>query len=170
MKSQAILTVVGRDRPGIVSAVSQSLFDAGCSIEDAGMMRVGGYFSIMQVLRYPADLGAVETALVMAVEKLGLRIHLDPIPSLEADDVACNCTITVTGADHPGIMAGVSGALTNIGCNIIGLDGHIEAGDKPLYVMRIRVDAPHGIDAVEKALGRVKDQEQVHISVHPTGM
>lgn len=167
MKSQAILTVVGRDRPGIVSAVSQALFAAGCSIEDAGMMRVGGYFSIMQVLRYPADLGAVETALEMAVEKLGLRIHLDPVPSLDENDAACNCIITVTGADHPGIMAGVSGALTKIGCNIIGLDGHLEAGDKRLYVMRIRIDAPNGIDAVEKALSMVKDQEQVQISVRP---
>ncbi|MEW5790490.1 MAG: glycine cleavage system protein R [Pseudomonadota bacterium] len=169
MKSQAILTVIGQDRPGIVAAVSQALYNAGCSIEDAAMMRLGGYFAIMQVLRYPADLGSVETALDPAVKKLDLRVHLDPVATpLSGADTPPNCRITVFGADHPGIVAHVTGALAEIGFNIIDLESHLSgSSERPVYIMVIQGSSPGGVAAAEAALAAVREQEQVEIRVSP---
>ena len=169
MKSQAILTVIGQDRPGIVSAVSQALYNAGCSIEDASMMRLGGYFAIMQVLRYPADLGSVEAALDSATKKLDLKMHLDPVaPYSGAAEIPPNCRVTVFGADHPGIVAHVTGALAEVGFNIIDLNSHLSGGeDRPVYIMTIQGSAPGGVDAVEAALSSVRAEESVEIRVSP---
>ena len=56
MPNYALMTAVGQDRPGIVSAVSGVLFDSECNIEDSEMARLGGTFAIMLVLRLPEGL------------------------------------------------------------------------------------------------------------------
>ena len=42
-----MLTMVGKDRPGIVAEVSQVLFEAGGNLGEASMARLGGNFTVM---------------------------------------------------------------------------------------------------------------------------
>lgn len=171
MASQAILTVISQDAPGIVAAVSQALHTAGCSIEDASMVRLGGYFAIMQVIRYPADLGSVQTSLDLAVKRMGLRVQLDPIPTpLKGTDAPANCRVTVFGADHPGIIAHVTHALAAVGFNMLALDGRMSgAGDQRVYKMVIEGSSPAGVEAADQALAPVRVQEQIEIRVQLIG-
>ncbi|HMU75390.1 MAG TPA: ACT domain-containing protein, partial [Elusimicrobiota bacterium] len=37
-----LLTAAGGDRPGLVAAVTRSLFDHGCNLEDSAMTRLQG--------------------------------------------------------------------------------------------------------------------------------
>ncbi|WP_123102388.1 glycine cleavage system protein R [Acidithiobacillus sulfuriphilus] len=167
--SQALLTVIGEDRPGIVAAVTQALYTAGCSIGDASMMRLGGYFAIMQVLSYPQDLGAVEMALDAAVKRLNLRVHLDPLSSVAADGGAAPDTrVTVFGADRPGIVASVTAALASIGFNIVDLESERSGSpEHPIYIMVIQGRAPAGIAAVQEVLAPLRERESIDIGVHP---
>ncbi len=167
--SQALLTVIGEDRPGIVAAVTQALYVADCAIGDASMMRLGGCFTIMQVIEYSRDFGTVEAALDPAVRRLGLRVHLDPISSLPQQEDVANVRITVYGADHPGIVASVTGALAGLGFNIIDLESERSGNpERPLYVMVIQGSAPGGVENVRKILEPLKEQEGIEISVHAT--
>lgn len=167
MMNRTILTVIGLDRPGIVAAVSEAVYHAGCSIEDATMLRLGGHFTIMLVLRYPGDLGAVEAALMPAAKALELRIHLDPIgPPDVVSEAPPNCRVTVFGADHPGIVAHVTRALAEIGFNIVDLESQVSGRvDRPIYIMIIEGYAPGGMEAVGAALDPVHAQEQVEVRV-----
>ena len=166
--SRAILTVIGEDRPGIVAAVTQALYNAGCSIGDAAMMRLGGYFAIMQVLTYPYDLGAVETALDPAVKSLNLRIHLDPVSSVGDGGEVPDTRVTVFGADRPGIVAAVTGALAAIGFNIVDLESELSGStERPLYIMVIQGRAPGGVAAVREVLEPLRERENIEIGVHP---
>ena len=48
----AILTVIGKDRPGIVANVTEILFEYGCNLEDASMTILEGEFAMIVVLSH----------------------------------------------------------------------------------------------------------------------
>ena len=47
------LTIVGRDRAGIVSQVTKILFDLGCNIADSSCSILGGQFAMILILGHP---------------------------------------------------------------------------------------------------------------------
>ncbi|MFQ5443717.1 MAG: glycine cleavage system protein R [Nitrospinales bacterium] len=47
MKQWYMLTLVGKDRPGIVAQLTGALFQAGCNLGEASMTRLGGNFTVM---------------------------------------------------------------------------------------------------------------------------
>ena len=51
--SHFALTVVGRDRPGIVSEVTEILFKLGCNIADSSCSILGGQFAMILILSHP---------------------------------------------------------------------------------------------------------------------
>jgi glycine cleavage system transcriptional repressor len=52
-----LLTAAGRDRPGLVAAVSKILFEEGCNLEDSAMTRLQGEFAILLILSGPGSNG-----------------------------------------------------------------------------------------------------------------
>ena len=50
-----MMTVVGKDRPGIVAHLSAALYDGGCNLGEASMIRLGANFSIMMMVRSPME-------------------------------------------------------------------------------------------------------------------
>ena len=55
-----MLTVVGKDKPGIVASISEVLFDAGCNFGEASMSRLGGNFTIMLMVQYEGGMQHLE--------------------------------------------------------------------------------------------------------------
>ena len=51
------LTIVGRDRPGIVSQVTEILFNNGCNIADSSCSILGGQFAMILILGHPEFTG-----------------------------------------------------------------------------------------------------------------
>ena len=51
------LTVVGRDRPGIVSQVTEILYRLGCNIADSSCSILGGQFAMILILSHPEFTG-----------------------------------------------------------------------------------------------------------------
>ena len=52
MKHWYMLTLVGKDRSGIVAHISAALFDGGCNLGEASMIRLGGNFTIMMMVEF----------------------------------------------------------------------------------------------------------------------
>ena len=52
MTAPLSVTVVGQDRPGIVAAVAEALYDLGCNLEDATSTILRGHFSMMLVVEW----------------------------------------------------------------------------------------------------------------------
>src|SRR6266702_7773867 len=44
------LSVVGKDRPGIVAAVTEGLFNLGCNIADSSCTMLGGEFAMIMIV------------------------------------------------------------------------------------------------------------------------
>ena len=161
----SVLTLVGADQQGIVAKVSQALFDAGCELAEASMMRLGGNFAIMLRVAHDED-SDVKSLLSEVTQTLGLHIHIDDDVAAQTHHVEPDVSITVYGADRPGIVSQVTGVLAEAGLNIIDLETAV-AGDKaqPIYIMSMEGYAQNGLPALEMAIGSL--DKSIDISLMP---
>lgn len=156
MENWLMVTLVGKDRPGIVARVSKVLFEEGCSLGEASMMRLGGNFTIMLMVRCRNPRDSLGELLAPVADALGLRVHIDPIDGGLHRHLDPDVRITVFGADRPGIVAQVTGALAEAGLNILDLTSDVGGKeDQPIYIMQIEGQALQGIDALRRALEAV---------------
>ena len=164
------LSVVGRDRPGIVAAVAERLVEHGVNVEDSVMSILRGQFAMVLVLA-AADDGDVrrlrqelqDVATMRDLEAVSLS-EVAGRPSLRVEPTH---TVSVYGADHPGIVHAVAAALAGADVNITDLSTRLvgEEGE-PLYVMLLEVAAPVGVDP-ERLLESVAAEQGLSFSVRP---
>lgn len=138
-----VVSAFGRDRPGIVAAVTGVLVEHGVNIEDSEMAILRGHFAMMLVVSAAKDVHAEE--LRSALEAAGRALELEAVlltevAGLEAAPPEASHVITVYGADHPGIVHAVATALAEREVNIIDLKTRV-AGEG-LYAMFLEVALP----------------------------
>ncbi len=151
-----MLTVVGADRSGIVARLTEALFRGGCNLGEASMARLGGNFAVMLMVE-GGDAAALERLVRPVTDELGLRLHVDPIDGALHRHLEPNVQVTVHGADRPGIVAQVTGALARAGFNILDLSSDVGgSAERPIYVLLIDGHAAGGADAVERELAPLR--------------
>lgn len=161
-----MLTLVGKDRPGIVAHVTHALFEGGGNLGEASMMRLGGNFSIMMMVCYQGTARALEEQVSPVSDSLGLRLHIDHIGGELHHHMEPDVRITVSGADRAGIVSQVTGALAEAGLNILNLESDVGGSpSQPLYIMHIEGQATEGIPALQAALDIVaRGGIEVHLA------
>jgi glycine cleavage system transcriptional repressor len=161
----AIVTAFGQDRPGIVAALAEGLFQLGCNIEDTSSVRLRGEFTMMLLVRLPKGMAADQLAdrLPPHISLLDLTVLCREVPAQAATRVQEAATptymLSVYGADHPGIVAAVARTVADRGGNIAVMNTRvIGATDKPVYVMVLEIKLPDGTapDQLKQALDRLK--------------
>ncbi len=169
-KQWYMLTLVGEDRPGIVAHLAAALFDGGCNLGEASMMRLGGNFTIMLMVEADGGLKALQGLVAPVAESLGLHLHVDHCAGRLHEHPVPDVRISVYGADRAGIVAKVTGALAEAGLNILDLESDVAGTeDKPIYIMHIEGYAAEGVEALRSALAVVaKDGIDTHISAIDT--
>jgi glycine cleavage system transcriptional repressor len=168
------LAATGRDRPGIVAAVTEALLAHGVNIEDAEMAILRGHFAIVLVLAAPDDVDV--DSLRARLDAVAAEVPLEALSLSEVEALGggprpeVSHAISVYGADRPGIVHAVAGALADLGVNIVDLSTRV-VGDEPLYAMLIEVTLPAGLDdaTLEGALGRVAAELGVDVSARASG-
>ena len=164
------VTAIGRDRPGIVAAISGAILELQGNIEDSQMSILRGHFAVMLLVRFPEGVSGDElgSRLDRVREELELEtVAINPVDDLAAGAARPSHAITVYGADHPGIVHGVSAALAEHGVNITGLETRLTGpDDSPLYVMIIEAALGEAPEAtVREALRAVADESKVEVSM-----
>jgi len=153
-----MLTVIGKDRSGIVSHVTAALFDCGCNLGEATMARIGGNFTIMLMVQYDGKAQALIKNIEPVIESLDLHAHVDTIKAELHRHQVPDVNISVYGADRAGIVAQVTMALTEAGLNILGLETDVAGSElQPIYVMNIEGQATQGIASLQAALDIMAD-------------
>ena len=161
-----MLTLIGEDRPGIVAAVTQALYERGMNLGEASMLRLGGSFSIMLMVSGAADAAAVQSAVADVAGGLELRVHVDRITGGLHRHLVPNVQVTVSGADRAGIVAQVTGALAAAGLDILDLASDVAGSeDRPVYIMQIAGLAEVPIEDLETAVASLRaDGVDVRVS------
>ena len=167
MSDWNMLTLVGADRPGIVAAVSRALYASGCDLGEASMIRLGGNFTIMMMVRGDLPAAALQSALEPLAAELGLRLHLDPVPGGLHQHLLPNIQVRVAGADRAGIVADVTERLAGHGFNILELESDVAGdADHPLYIMNIQGYSGNTLEDLDHALDGLRSQG-ISVDVSP---
>jgi glycine cleavage system transcriptional repressor len=160
MQKWFMLTVIGRDRPGIVAQVTHALFKGGCHLGEASMIRLGGNFTIMMMAHHRGTAASLYEQLREVVDALELTVHVDEIEGGLHEHVEPDVFVTVHGADRAGIVAQVTGVLAEAGLNILDLESDVAGTeDAPIYVMRIEGRAEKGVEVLEAAVRSLRDTD-----------
>lgn len=151
------VTAVGADRPGIVASVTGTLVDQGCNLEDTSMSILRGHFAMVMIVAAPDRLAGsdLEEGLTAAASALGLVVSVRPVHDSHVGvvDAADGWTVVVYGADHPGIVHGVTRHLADAGVNVVDLTTRVTDADPPIYAMVMEVTLPGGVDPEDLRLG-----------------
>lgn len=165
------VSAVGKDRPGIVAALTAALLEFEGNIEDSRMAILGGSFSVMLVVSIPA--GGREQELAQRMKQAGGEVGLEAVtvsPVAEAGAAAKPThAVSVYGSDHPGIVHAAASRLAEAGANITDLQTRlIGEGDESVYVLLLEIQLdPGSLDAVTAALEQVREDAGVDVAINP---
>ena len=167
------VTIIGKDRPGIVAGAAEVLFRLGCNIEDSSCTMLGGEFAMILIVSL--DKPFSKTRMLEEFKAFGETMQLSVfVRSLAGDEVRYRtpvgelCMVSVYGSDRPGIVFRVTKELADRGINISDLNTKlVGTPDSPVYVMMLEAVLPEGveIEELEKILVKLKKELNVEISV-----
>ena len=161
------VTAIGKDRPGIVSAITEVLYELGCNLEDATSTILRGHFSITLIVRAPngVDVASLERRLQRTGHELNLVISVRAVEDLHPDPVVPTHVISVYGADRPGIVYRVADLLAKTNSNITALSSHlIGDSEAPVYALVLEVALAHDREVASR-LAELQDELGVDVTV-----
>ena len=119
-----VISVIGEDRVGIVSKVTQFLFEKGFNIIDIEQTVIHSQFTmvlLIQLLHVRFQLSQLRTGLSLLAKELSMNITITPLhefKGLRLAETKKPYVLTILGADRPGIVAAFSSTLAKHHCNI----------------------------------------------------
>ena len=168
------VTAVGADRPGIVAAVTGAFADHGCNLEDSSMTILRGQFAMMLGVDAPAGVGAAELEAALAGPAADLDLVVTVRPAAEGVEPAGQLgswTVSVYGADHPGIVHGVAALLADRQVNIVDLSTRVVGPpEQPVYTMVLEVTLPAGVNPHDLEADLTAEAADLGVTcrLHPT--
>ncbi len=105
-----IFTVVGDDRPGLVSALSAPINAHGASWERSQMSRLAGKFAGIVLVTVADERFDALVADLTALSAQGLQVALERTDE-PVERESQRLHLELLGADHPGIVAEISASL-----------------------------------------------------------
>jgi glycine cleavage system regulatory protein len=105
-----VLTVLGDDRPGLVSAISAPIKAHGASWERSQLSQLAGKFAGIVLVSVANNRFDALSAELMALKDEGLQVVLERTDD-PAEHESVRLILELLGADHPGIVAEISSSL-----------------------------------------------------------
>src|SRR5262245_59389641 len=157
------VTVIGRDRPGIVADVAEILSGLGANLTDSTMTRLRGHFTMTLVCSTSTSAEQVEAELA-ELDDLVISVR-DVGADEETAAEGAPFVLSLHGADRLGIVATVTRAGAVAGGNITDLSTRLIG---PLYLMIAELDLPPAqVESLTGRLAAIADDLGVEISLRP---
>src|SRR5512135_3457920 len=170
MQRSLVMTVIGRDRPGLVESVAGLVAEHGGNWLESRMSRLGGQFAGILRVEVP---GENERPLVAALKQLESRgltvvVHADR-PQAGARPARQN-VLEIVGQDRPGIVREISHALASFGVNVEELQTECVSAamsGETLFKARAQLSLPEGCNVAEvrQKLEKIAEDLIVEISL-----
>ena len=151
------VTIISKDRPGIVADTTEVLYRLGCNIADSSCTMLGGDFAMILIVSHekPFTKAKLADEFRALQERTGLVVHLR---TLHEDELAHAreegelCLISVYGSDQPGIVFRVTRLLADRKVNITDLNTRlIGTKEEPVYVLMLEAVLPEGMTVDDTA-------------------
>ena len=151
MVTHLVLAVIGRDRPGLVSAVSEVVTAGGGNWLDTRMASLAGQFAGILLVSVPVGKADALIASLKTLEVQGLKLIIEKAGDpevLAAPLPGRTMALELIGLDRPGIVRDLSRVLSAQGVSISELETERVAGSfsgEPMFKARARLQLPDGL-------------------------
>lgn len=128
MVTSLVVTVIGPDRPGIVSLLSAKAQGFGANWAGSRMASLAGHFAGMVHFEVPPENADALAAALRGLESSELKIVIEKSGGGAVPEGRRLVKVEVVGHDRPGIVRDLSGALAQRGVSIVELHTEIVSG------------------------------------------
>lgn len=165
-----VLTLIGDDRPGLVSAVSTPVEQAGGSWQRSELTRLAGKFAGVVLVDVPEDGVAGLVRALGAIEELHVQVEPAGSAGARAAGGPTTWRLHLLGADRPGIVAEISRTLAAADVGIDELATEVREAPmagSPLFEADAVLSVPGeaDVDQVRAALERLADELMVDLTL-----
>lgn len=169
-----IMTLIGRDRPGLVQRVAKLVHEYDGNWLESRMSHLGGQFAGMLRVEISSDR---ETELVNALEALdvdGLTVVVSTSGEEEPKGAGLPANLEIVGHDRPGIVRQITRVLAEKNVNVEELDTDCSSAPmsgESLFQARAHLKIPHDCDLSELrfALERIASDLMVECRLDQSG-
>ena len=175
MPVHLVLTVIARDKPGIVEALSQAVSDHGANWLGSRMARLAGEFAGIVEVSVP-DTRASKLALALrGLESEGLRIQIEQSSAPESAAAGTRTLqLELVGNDRPGIVREIAQALARRGVNVDELSTGCESAPmsgEALFRTTARLEVPADVtlESLGTELEKIASDLMVDLSLDEAG-
>ncbi|WP_415926394.1 glycine cleavage system protein R [Ningiella sp. W23] len=161
-----VLSVVGKDRPGLVEDIAKCVNKADGNWLKSSFCHLSGHFAGFVEVMLPS---AQHNALVQACHALSsLQITLMPA-SVESQQDAQELVMTLTANDRKGIINDISHCLASLNINITEMETTCESAPNwgnQIFSAKIKLAAPPSLssDDVKESIEQITDDLVVEFS------
>lgn len=145
MQRALVMTVIGRDRPGLVGALAALVAAQGGNWLESRMSRLGGQFAGILRVQVAADKEAALTGSLKELEREGLTVVVHSDRAEREASATSLALLEVVGQDRPGIVHQISHALASHAVNVEELDSGCSSAamsGESLFRARARLRIP----------------------------
>lgn len=167
-----LITIIGRDKVGVISEVTSYLFDIGANVADSSYAVLGEGFEFSAVATFASHIDTAETeeGLAGLPSLKGARIAIAPFDfdTTRSEAATISHTVEITGGDRPGLIAGISEVLGDYGANIVRMSSkrHVDREGVAHYRTRFAISFDDArIDALSSALANTAGSLRLNCEV-----
>lgn len=147
MSLSALVSIIGPDRVGLVSAVTGRLFDLGANLGDTAFAVLGGGAEFTAICEFATemDLETLERELEALSELDGAEVNVSrfELATMHSASETITHMFTVSGGDSPGLMARLCEVFGQFDANIVRLNSErVPGGSINQYVITAAVAIP----------------------------
>jgi phosphoserine phosphatase len=161
-----LVTLTGRDRPGVTSALFEALARHRLEVVDIEQVVVRGRLVLGVVLAGARDEGAVRRTIEAAAADLGMDVEVAPGEEAPPPRPGRSHVTVLAATLTPAAVAGVAGRIADLGANI---DRIVRIARYPVTAVELEVS---GIDParLRQALAVEASASGVDVAVQPAGL
>jgi glycine cleavage system regulatory protein len=169
MQKILVMTVMGKDRTGLVESFARLIADCGGNWQESRMCRLGGEFAGILRASVPED---KEKDLVRSLEELksaGLTVTIQRDEALPFRGPMRTASLSLVGQDRPGIIYHLSAALAHQNINVEELETECSSAPmsgEMIFKAGARIQIPEACDVSElrKELEEIGSELMVDVS------
>ncbi len=169
MATSLVLTVIGRDRPGLVSALSDQAAAFGANWLESRMAHLAGHFAGIVHLEVADERVEPLIAALRALDAVGLRVDATRTAAPSGTG-GRTLALELVGQDKPGIVRDVSRALAGHGVSIESFESEVVSGAMSGEAMfraraRVRVPAAVSVDSLRQTMEALANELMVDLEL-----
>jgi len=166
-----VLTIIARDKPGLVEQLSLTIANNGGNWLESSMSRLAGKFAGILIVSVAEDQADTLLNALRQLDSQGIKVVAERSQENTASDDSNSITLELIGHDKPGIVREISQALSRYNINVERLSTELISGSmsaEELFKAEAELTVPTGVDLddLQQSLEAIANDLMVDITLN----